>query len=760
VAGLTSLFELALTHESVPHSVLDITYRLSPPVARFISEHVYAGQLEYRRDAEGDTRFREVLQKVAPLVSRRSGQPTPFGAFAPTSSSRAPDRHSFDMGFLLHRLLLGAGAGDGGESGTSGLSHNHDTPASASSAVVAQDISSPEWISDMGSMLQRLVLGAGAGAGEGDGEREGGEGGNDGLNYLHGTPASASSAVVAHDFSSLVWINFRSKSHKHRETGSSGNEDEAKLVASSCAQLLVGLYNATKGNARSTQPQQEDHLQHGHPPSESSPLKVVILTGYKEQVQLLDRHLALSLYAQGFHNKGHAECVDWVKSSMIVNTVDSFQGQEADVVFVSTVRSADLQGLGFAKDQRRANVMLSRASQLLVVIGDADNLVSDAKSRELLLPSLAHWCSDNNAMFRLPTPKERSTGLQLVSHTLPQSQSRSSKAPQLKAAAAKKVPATPAAATSAVGNVPTLTQQCYSPLLESTLSPFAKSIIRLLLASPEYQIYLTQVPAKVPRAEWGGARSLIVPLRKIPCVSLELKNKGWVASLLVMPVVQQPEKPSFGDGVDPFIRNVRRAVVYFGGRISLTQLGESMRKDFSSASDAPRPAGNLTKLIQTLGADVLILQNGVVTLRDQNILSSANERTRHRKKRRDEKKEREEKERNHEASLKAWRLSQESNEDNQREPSQQTKQQQQQPFDPKEVRWNDAKTKAWQRVSQESNKENQREPSQQTQQQQQQQQPIAPDDEKQVKKDRLSNAKVKFLIWCRRTKYFPSRYGS
>jgi len=57
--------------------------------------------------------------------------------------------------------------------------------------------------------------------------------------------------------------------------------------------------------------------------------------------------------------------------------VDALQGQEADVCVVSAVRAPALgnstgYGLGFLKDNRRTNVMLSRAQQLLVIVGDAE----------------------------------------------------------------------------------------------------------------------------------------------------------------------------------------------------------------------------------------------------------------------------------------------------------------------------------------------------------------------------------------------------
>jgi hypothetical protein len=56
-----------------------------------------------------------------------------------------------------------------------------------------------------------------------------------------------------------------------------------------------------------------------------------------------------------------------------VHTVDSFQGHEADVIIVSLVRNNHhgslIGALGFLADERRMNVLFSRARWQLVVIG-------------------------------------------------------------------------------------------------------------------------------------------------------------------------------------------------------------------------------------------------------------------------------------------------------------------------------------------------------------------------------------------------------
>ena len=58
-------------------------------------------------------------------------------------------------------------------------------------------------------------------------------------------------------------------------------------------------------------------------------------------------------------------------SSMRISTIDSFQGQEKNIIILSLVRSNDDCEIGFLKDYRRMNVAITRAKEQLIVIGDS-----------------------------------------------------------------------------------------------------------------------------------------------------------------------------------------------------------------------------------------------------------------------------------------------------------------------------------------------------------------------------------------------------
>ena len=61
-------------------------------------------------------------------------------------------------------------------------------------------------------------------------------------------------------------------------------------------------------------------------------------------------------------------------TNITVNTIDSFQGQEREVIYISLTRSNVEQQIGFLSDIRRMNVAMTRARRKLVIIGDGSTL--------------------------------------------------------------------------------------------------------------------------------------------------------------------------------------------------------------------------------------------------------------------------------------------------------------------------------------------------------------------------------------------------
>ncbi|KAF4696088.1 hypothetical protein FOZ60_002317 [Perkinsus olseni] len=73
-----------------------------------------------------------------------------------------------------------------------------------------------------------------------------------------------------------------------------------------------------------------------------------------------------------------------------VSTVDSYQGQEQEVVVLSLVRSNDAGEVGFLKDYRRLNVAVTRAKRQLVIVGDSETIGVDE-----ILATLYSYAADS-----------------------------------------------------------------------------------------------------------------------------------------------------------------------------------------------------------------------------------------------------------------------------------------------------------------------------------------------------------------------------
>ena len=86
---------------------------------------------------------------------------------------------------------------------------------------------------------------------------------------------------------------------------------------------------------------------------------IAVISPYKTQV-----HHLRDLIFQTEELKAYTKQIS-------VNTIDSFQGQERDVVYISLTRSNTHHNIGFLADTRRMNVALTRAKKKLVVIGDS-----------------------------------------------------------------------------------------------------------------------------------------------------------------------------------------------------------------------------------------------------------------------------------------------------------------------------------------------------------------------------------------------------
>ena len=139
---------------------------------------------------------------------------------------------------------------------------------------------------------------------------------------------------------------------KKQDGGSYSNPQEAQAVVT----LVQMIRNAASSNSNNTR--------QGEPWYD--PEKLRIITFYQGQVALIKQLLSRAGLGQ-----------------VLVATVDSSQGCEADIVLVSFVRSNPGYGTvrrsaGFLADDRRINVAMTRARYQLVCVGDAKGTLSQS----------------------------------------------------------------------------------------------------------------------------------------------------------------------------------------------------------------------------------------------------------------------------------------------------------------------------------------------------------------------------------------------
>ncbi|PNS16705.1 NFX1-type zinc finger-containing protein 1 [Sphaceloma murrayae] len=119
--------------------------------------------------------------------------------------------------------------------------------------------------------------------------------------------------------------------------------------------------------------------------------QVVVLTPYLGQL----RHLMDVLQSENDPVLNDMDSHDLVRAGLMppataavnrrklrISTVDNYQGEESDIVVVSLTRSNPKGDIGFLSSPERLNVLLSRARDGLILIGNSETFLNARKGRE------------------------------------------------------------------------------------------------------------------------------------------------------------------------------------------------------------------------------------------------------------------------------------------------------------------------------------------------------------------------------------------
>ncbi|KIC89536.1 IGHMBP2 family helicase [Flavihumibacter sp. ZG627] len=96
----------------------------------------------------------------------------------------------------------------------------------------------------------------------------------------------------------------------------------------------------------------------------SSYPSIGIISPYRHQVEILKEQIASSGILSSYSQR------------LTISTIDSFQGQERDIIYISLARSNAESVIGFLSEVRRMNVAMTRAKKKLVIVGDSATLAS------------------------------------------------------------------------------------------------------------------------------------------------------------------------------------------------------------------------------------------------------------------------------------------------------------------------------------------------------------------------------------------------
>jgi predicted DNA helicase len=137
------------------------------------------------------------------------------------------------------------------------------------------------------------------------------------------------------------------------ESRSTANPEEAHLLLERLAQLLAPW-----------EPTEQD----------PRPLTIGVIAPYRAQINYLKDAIEDSEVLNGL----------LLQRRLSVGTVDSFQGQERDIIAITLTRSNPQGEIGFLSDIRRMNVGMTRARRKLLLVGDSSTLCRHPFFVELL----------------------------------------------------------------------------------------------------------------------------------------------------------------------------------------------------------------------------------------------------------------------------------------------------------------------------------------------------------------------------------------
>lgn len=168
--------------------------------------------------------------------------------------------------------------------------------------------------------------------------------------------------VTDHEFQDFGWLTYKSKGY--RVPAQRGEEKKILINDLEIQIIMARLAEINKLSLHTIERK----------------MSVALITPYRAQSNALREALKKNSFSENL--------------AVEVDTVDAFQGREADIVFFSFVRNTGTAR--FYADDRRMNVAISRARDAMYLVGDVDYIASKrlpVLDALIKLPVLREYCS-------------------------------------------------------------------------------------------------------------------------------------------------------------------------------------------------------------------------------------------------------------------------------------------------------------------------------------------------------------------------------
>ncbi|KAL2826644.1 P-loop containing nucleoside triphosphate hydrolase protein [Aspergillus cavernicola] len=144
--------------------------------------------------------------------------------------------------------------------------------------------------------------------------------------------------------------------------------------------------------------------------------KLVVLTPYLGQLHLLREELgkeadpvlndldSYDLVRAGLLSQASAK---HIKRPIKLSTIDNYQGEESEIVIATLTRSNQEGDIGFMSAPQRLNVLLSRARNVLIMIGNSKTFNSSRKGKEIWTPFINQLQASGQLYDGLPVKCEQ-----------------------------------------------------------------------------------------------------------------------------------------------------------------------------------------------------------------------------------------------------------------------------------------------------------------------------------------------------------------